>query len=200
MDTRKLESRSGVPGSLALAFANTLPGSPSAGPDPFATPSDAVRWISENVPSEAGVPGPGTPWAPPMARELHGEALRLRDAIHNLFCLVTTHQPVTSPALDEINRVVGAATWSRRIVIQGDTLCLHETTLALRPLGALAPVGCAAAELATTADPTRLRRCAAPACSRWFVDTSKGGRRRWCSMATCGNRAKAARWRDRHPS
>jgi predicted RNA-binding Zn ribbon-like protein len=25
-----------------------------------------------------------------------------------------------------------------------------------------------------------------------FLDVSKSGRRRWCDMATCGNRAKAS--------
>lgn len=37
----------------------------------------------------------------------------------------------------------------------------------------------------------RLREC--EACTWLFLDTSRGGRRRWCSMATCGNRAKARR-------
>lgn len=42
-------------------------------------------------------------------------------------------------------------------------------------------------------DPRRLRRCAGPGCVLHFFDTSKRGQRRWCSMAGCGNRAKAAR-------
>ncbi|MET8798988.1 CGNR zinc finger domain-containing protein [Nocardia sp. NPDC004568] len=41
--------------------------------------------------------------------------------------------------------------------------------------------------------PTRIRRCAHPDCVLFFYDTSKNGTRRWHSMATCGNRAKAAR-------
>jgi predicted RNA-binding Zn ribbon-like protein len=41
-------------------------------------------------------------------------------------------------------------------------------------------------------DPARVRRCAAPECVLLYLDVSKGGRRRWCDMATCGNRAKAA--------
>lgn len=40
----------------------------------------------------------------------------------------------------------------------------------------------------------RLRSC--PRCGWLFVDTSRGGRRRWCSMRTCGNREKALRHRD----
>lgn len=41
-------------------------------------------------------------------------------------------------------------------------------------------------------DPARVRRCASSACVLLFLDTSKGGRRRWCDMRTCGNRAKSA--------
>ncbi|MGW0183199.1 CGNR zinc finger domain-containing protein [Nocardia sp. NPDC003345] len=45
--------------------------------------------------------------------------------------------------------------------------------------------------------PTRIRRCAHPDCILFFYDTSKNGTRRWHSMATCGNRAKAARHQAR---
>ncbi|MED5814917.1 CGNR zinc finger domain-containing protein [Mycolicibacterium sp. 050232] len=41
--------------------------------------------------------------------------------------------------------------------------------------------------------PGRIKQCAHPHCILWFHDTSKNGARRWHSMATCGNRAKAAR-------
>ncbi|UGT42380.1 CGNR zinc finger domain-containing protein [Nocardia yamanashiensis] len=41
--------------------------------------------------------------------------------------------------------------------------------------------------------PDRIKQCAHPNCVLWFHDTSKNGTRRWHSMATCGNRAKAAR-------
>lgn len=42
-------------------------------------------------------------------------------------------------------------------------------------------------------DTSRIRRCAHPDCVLHFYDTSPKGDRRWCSMAVCGNRAKAAR-------
>ncbi len=42
-------------------------------------------------------------------------------------------------------------------------------------------------------DPSRIRRCAHPDCVLHFYDTSAKADRRWCSMAGCGNRAKAAR-------
>ncbi|MBI5105801.1 MAG: CGNR zinc finger domain-containing protein [Solirubrobacterales bacterium] len=39
----------------------------------------------------------------------------------------------------------------------------------------------------------RIRRCANPECVLWFLDVSRPGTRRWCSMAACGNREKARR-------
>ncbi|MGH3244471.1 MAG: CGNR zinc finger domain-containing protein [Spirillospora sp.] len=46
-------------------------------------------------------------------------------------------------------------------------------------------------DLLATAPPDRLRHCDGPECVLWFLDTSRNGRRRWCSMSGCGNRAKA---------
>lgn len=53
---------------------------------------------------------------------------------------------------------------------------------------------CAAAiaQLLSQGEPERTRKCGNPACTYWFRDVSKNNRRRWCSMAVCGNRAKAA--------
>ncbi|WP_067452566.1 CGNR zinc finger domain-containing protein [Actinomadura macra] len=47
------------------------------------------------------------------------------------------------------------------------------------------------------ASPDRVKSCAHHACVLHFHDTTKNGTRRWCSMAVCGNRAKAARHYDR---
>ncbi|WP_156725085.1 CGNR zinc finger domain-containing protein [Streptomyces apocyni] len=44
-----------------------------------------------------------------------------------------------------------------------------------------------------SAAPDRIRKCAHDACVLHFFDTSRNGTRRWCSMAACGNRAKASR-------
>jgi len=49
----------------------------------------------------------------------------------------------------------------------------------------------------TGGHPERIRVCDSDRCLSVFYDTSRTGRRRWCSMATCGNQAKAARHRAR---
>jgi predicted RNA-binding Zn ribbon-like protein len=63
---------------------------------------------------------------------------------------------------------------------------------------ALAVAALEAAEL----DRSRVRRCANPRCALLFHDTTRNRSRRWCSMATCGNRAKARAHyrRTRHPT
>ncbi|HEX6097433.1 MAG TPA: CGNR zinc finger domain-containing protein, partial [Thermoanaerobaculia bacterium] len=50
----------------------------------------------------------------------------------------------------------------------------------------------AAATFLSTADPSRIRRCGGTNCILYFYDATKSGTRRWCSMAGCGNRMKAA--------
>lgn len=41
--------------------------------------------------------------------------------------------------------------------------------------------------------PDRIRRCGGEACTLYFLDTTRNGTRRWCSMASCGNRSKSNR-------
>jgi predicted RNA-binding Zn ribbon-like protein len=52
-------------------------------------------------------------------------------------------------------------------------------------------------ELAAGPEGDLLRRCDDPKCTRLFLDRSRGGRRRWCDMKGCGDRAKAAAYRRR---
>jgi hypothetical protein len=59
------------------------------------------------------------------------------------------------------------------------------------------PVVESAADALVIGELVRIRRCADSRCPRVFYDSTKNGRRRWCDMATCGNRAKAARHRTR---
>jgi predicted RNA-binding Zn ribbon-like protein len=64
-----------------------------------------------------------------------------------------------------------------------------------RALGVLAE---AVATLLAEGDFTLVRQCEHPECVLWFYDRTKSHRRRWCSMALCGNRHKAAQFRARN--
>jgi predicted RNA-binding Zn ribbon-like protein len=61
--------------------------------------------------------------------------------------------------------------------------------------GMLWPLAWSAADLLTSAGLARVRQCArSEGCDWLFVDTSKNGSRRWCSMNLCGSRDKGRRY------
>ena len=65
------------------------------------------------------------------------------------------------------------------------------------PQQALAALAEAAAELLVSGDFELIRRCESETCVLWFYDRTKSHGRRWCSMATCGNRHKVMAFRKR---
>jgi predicted RNA-binding Zn ribbon-like protein len=66
------------------------------------------------------------------------------------------------------------------------------------PESLLLPVARAMAELICEEDFSHVKQCEGPACTLLFIDKSYGNsRRRWCSMAVCGNRAKQLAHRER---
>ena len=62
----------------------------------------------------------------------------------------------------------------------------------------LAAIARAGAELMVEGPGAPVRKCANPQCVLYFYDTSRTGRRRWCSMAVCGNRSKVAAFSRRN--
>lgn len=65
------------------------------------------------------------------------------------------------------------------------------------PEQVLAPLSELAAQLLGEGDFNLVRKCEHPDCVLWFYDRTKSHRRRWCSMAACGNRHKVAEHRKR---
>ncbi|WP_411079361.1 CGNR zinc finger domain-containing protein [Streptomyces sp. cmx-18-6] len=106
--------------------------------------------------------------------------------------------PDDGSALDRVNSLAAAAPPGPRAV-RGEGGALVRT-LSAEPdcAGLLAVVARDAVDLLT--DPAAraaLRRCEGGACHRLYLDTSRGGRRRWCSGEVCGNRERVARHRRR---
>jgi predicted RNA-binding Zn ribbon-like protein len=180
---------------LALSFANTFELSRGRIRDRIATPDDLRGWLAREVGSIVE-----SLRSPPVARTVHEEAFRLRAAIRELLETYAAGTPAGPGAILVINRALVASTISHEVVVSGGVLTVREQERSGSPLALLAPIARSAGILLASVDRGRLRRCAAPRCPVWFVDASKGGRRRWCSMARCGNRRKAARHRERHPS
>jgi predicted RNA-binding Zn ribbon-like protein len=75
---------------------------------------------------------------------------------------------------------------------------LTERSRAESPRPALGMVAFDAARmLGIDTERARVRICASDTCSARFYDRSPAARRRWCSMALCGNQAKARRFREK---
>ena len=125
-----------------------------------------------------------------------GDARRVRIVLRALAERGMSSHDVRTDALGEINRVLGRSAGTRRVERQGDGSFVR----AFVPVGdafagLLIPIVESAADALILGELPRVRRCADPRCGRVFQDETKNGRRRWCDMATCGNRAKAARHR-----
>lgn len=85
------------------------------------------------------------------------------------------------------------------LVLAGGEPLLAERAPADSPRRAVGMAALDAAEMLGVAEQrARIRICSADDCSARFYDRSPAGGRRWCSMETCGNVAKARRHRDRH--
>ncbi|MFB6722979.1 CGNR zinc finger domain-containing protein [Kribbella sp. NPDC056345] len=162
-----------IAGDVALDFANTVfRRTPERGSDLLDSTESLAGWFAH-----AGLPAGGTL---AEARELRslfwqifdaqskGDDLPI-DALGNL--LLTCRSDAVKVDADGIPSALTSAGAL-------PALALHGLRLALKP-------------------PSRpVRTC--DRCGWFFLDTSRGRRRRWCSMQTCGNQAKAERYRTNH--
>jgi len=183
-------------GSLALDLLNTRGAWDGMPHEQLRSPRDLSAWLEAVALQE---PRDGLEPSLSTQRLLLREAHRLRDDVARLVDALTTGTPPPSHVLFGLNRVLAASYTSTSVVLDSEGVTrLVDFETGNSNLTVLAPVARAAAELLVTSEASRIRRCASDTCERWFVDTSKGGRRKWCSMATCGNRAKAEAHRERH--
>jgi predicted RNA-binding Zn ribbon-like protein len=189
-----------VGNDLAVDFANTV-----YDPD---DPSGSLRsWrdILEFL-AATGAIGPGqTREIRALARDdpaamdrLWTQALALRAAIRRALAPVSTKRRIAPDAIAPINEILAADAGRQQLVTRNGRWGLeHQPERPADVVRILVPIARAAAELIAAHD-RPVRKCASPVCVRYFVDESRTGRRRWCSMAICGNRAKVAAHARRH--
>jgi predicted RNA-binding Zn ribbon-like protein len=126
------------------------------------------------------------------------DARRVRASLRTLAERGVASERVRMEALSEINRVLGRSAGTRRVDLKSDgTFARSFVPVGDAFAGLVIPVVESAADALIAGELARVRRCADGRCARVFFDTTKNGRRRWCDMSTCGNRAKAARHREK---
>jgi len=121
---------------------------------------------------------------------------RVRAALRELLDAAVERRPAAEPALREVNRALRAP-YIYELVPAADGVSLDHRHEGDPISGALGRLTEAIARELTSSDTRRLRVCANDECRWVFRDSSSAGRRKWCDMSTCGNRAKAARHRER---
>jgi predicted RNA-binding Zn ribbon-like protein len=132
---------------------------------------------------------------PRSANRALQRARRLREALGRIFEAAGRDQRPTARDLRRLNVFLGAALRRRRLELRGNRYDWGWTASDNRALDAfLSPIVLAATELLTSPQRFKIRACAAEDCGWLFLDTSRSGRRRWCTMQSCGNRAKARRF------
>ena len=182
--------------AMCLDFANTVAWRGSAPAESLHGFSDLVKWCSEVGSIAASVAHQIRKWPdkhPKRATEIFTEALALREAIYRVFHSVALGAKPDEADLDILNRALRDA--PRRATVQrmgeGFGWQLAESKPSASSL--LAPVIWSAGDLLVGPQLARLRECSNGKCLWLFLDDSKNGTRRWCSMQACGNRAKAHR-------
>ncbi len=152
---------------------------------------------------EAGVIGPARTGllkdleasAPEATAAALALALRLRSAIREALAARIGSAPLPHESIAPINAVLRLTEGYDQLV-QGDAddgkWRLDYVVRQQRVEWLLAAIARSAAELLAEGPRAPIRKCAGPACALYFYDTSRTGRRRWCSMAICGNRNKVA--------
>jgi len=176
-------------GDPALDFLNTEWPTAAGKEDFFETDEDVFIWLRE-----AGLAPEGVKSVRPSGALLRA-AQALRSVIRNL---VESRKAGKIPDLSDLNAFLVAAQSHPQLAwTNSKTIAMKTVRAAETPEQVLAPVALKAAELFSTADFRRVRLCDDTTCVHWFHDLTRPGRRRWCSMATCGNRLKVKSYRKR---
>ncbi|MDI2129115.1 CGNR zinc finger domain-containing protein [Yinghuangia seranimata] len=129
---------------------------------------------------------------PRAAAQALDRARDLREALHDVVTALLAHDDAPPPAgaLERVERHWKHAAARARLTVHGDTARLAAAAEA-SGLDYLADeLALQALDLLRDLPHERTRVCPGPRCGWLFIDTSRGGRRRWCDMGTCGNATK----------
>jgi predicted RNA-binding Zn ribbon-like protein len=126
-------------------------------------------------------------------RDLH-EVHDLREAIRPVFDCETDRE-----ACAIVNRLVSQAAVTPRMTDHdGYSWHIHYFSPGASLADHLAvDCGMAIAQVISSGERERLRRCEAPDCEQVLVDLSRNRSKRYCDARTCGNRLHVAAYRER---
>jgi len=188
-------------GLLCLDFVNTVSGSRARPTERLHSHRDLLSWARQArvvAEDEIGRLAREAQRRPGDAARALDDALGLREALFRIFTARIELRANDRADLHLLNAWLSRALAHQRIAETPDGFAWtwDDHGGALERI--VWPVIRSAADLLTSPDLRRVRRCAGPTCDWLFMDTSRNHTRRWCDMDSCGNRAKARRYYERH--
>ncbi|MEV7991297.1 ABATE domain-containing protein [Streptomyces sp. NPDC086077] len=173
-----------VCGSFPLDFAATLRARRSVRFEMFASPDRLDAWYVESGLVDR---------IEPCDENDVEQAVSVREAIYALVTARRRGQKYDTESLRVLNSAARRPTTAPQLTPTGRRT---EAT----PEQALSSVARLAVELLAGPDVPLLKECGNPECTRVYIDRSRGTRRQWCGMESCGNKIKAAAYRARKRS
>ena len=183
-----------IAGNLSVDFVNTKIVENGAPKDLLADFRDLAAWAAAtNLLQKAEAEKLAADWSGrEEIKEAFAEALDFRKILHSMVADLARGKTVSAAAIKAINREI--KNQSGAIEVQKTENGFEKLFRAAfkEPRQLLAPIAESAADLLCYGNPLYLKKCESDECVLYFYDTTKNHSRLWCSMAGCGNRAKAA--------
>src|SRR5262245_63884181 len=184
-------------GHPALDLVNTLDERPLPSPiENLLTYADLVRFAELAKLIEPSVARRLRSLTGPACARVAAQVRELRERLHDALAAAHARRSIPQADLEAIGRAIRTAHVARALVMStAARLATHRWSRPIAPEGLLHACALSIEDLLVNVDRKRIRKCGASDCAVYFVDTSKGHRRQWCSMKNCGNREKQRRWR-----
>lgn len=172
-----------IAGDPALDFVNTEIVRDGEPVDLLDRPDALARWLADArlVPSARSVRVNGATL---------GAAKRIRSVLRELAGSLADGQPPRRASVALLDEELRRGRGSLALNLEANRFTVSFEPE--HPSDARFLLARAGARFLAGADPRRVRRCEGTNCILFFYDATKSATRRWCSMAGCGNRMKAA--------
>ncbi len=137
-------------------------------------------------------------WQPQgISRQVFQYGLRFREILLTMIRELQRRHVVKPSVIAAINAMLRRQNGYAELRPTEEGFAKYFRASFLEPSQLFAPIAEAAADLLCYGNPSYIKKCENPDCVLFFYDMTKNHSRRWCSMAACGNRAKAAAFYQR---
>lgn len=158
-----------------------------------------ARWLSNSGVVPDSVSAATKALTPRQLDRLAAEARELREWFRAVVLrwYVGGARAVRKADIDRLNALMSTSPLTQVAARGPAGIELRAQRALNEPRALLAELAAACADLLAHQRHDQVRKCENPACTLVFADNKRGPRRRWCSMAMCGNRMKVAAHRAR---